>query len=54
MKKTELQKIKERSARRAWWKHNKQDIFELAAVLVFGSLCWWFYCLVCYVYADVF
>lgn len=54
MKKTELQKIRERSARRAWWKRNKQNILELLGVFVFGSLCWWLYCCICYVYSDVF
>lgn len=52
MKKTEMQKIRERTARRAFWKARKQDILELVGVLVFGGVAWYFLCLLCYVFPD--
>lgn len=49
---TEFQKIQARANRRAWWKHNKQNILEFCALLACGCFGWWFWCLLCFVFPD--
>ena len=49
---TELEKIRARNYRRAWWKRNKQDILDFCALLVFVAFYYWAFCLLCFVFPE--
>lgn len=50
MKKTELQKIHARKARKDFLKRNKEDILDFAGLVAVFGFGVWFWCLLCYVF----